>query len=58
MKARNCIEADILKKLGGTDLQCSGTQIEILKDIVIIMGGTATKPNSRNQLLRDILALA
>jgi len=58
MSIRNYIEADILKKLGGTDLQCSGTQIEILNDIVIIMGGTPTNPNNRNKLLRDILALA
>jgi hypothetical protein len=58
MPIRNCIEADILKKLGGSDLQCSGTQIEILNDIVIIMGGTPTRPHNRNALLRDILALS
>jgi len=30
MSNRNCIEADVLKVLGGTYLQCQGTQIEIL----------------------------
>ncbi len=55
---RNCIEADILKKLGGTDLQCQGTQLEILNDIVVIKGGTATNSESRNALLEDILTLS
>ncbi len=58
MTIRNCIESDILKKLGGTDLQCQGTQIEILNDIVVIMGGVPTNPDSRNSLLNDILNLS
>ena len=56
MNIRNCIEADVLKVLGGTDLQCQGTQIEILTDIVTIMGGTATQKDSRNDLFEVILA--
>ena len=54
---RNCIEADILKKLGGTDLQCQGTQIEILRDIVSIKGGIPVS-RSRNVLLQQILTLS
>ena len=56
MRLRNCIESDILKALGGTDLQCQGTQIEILGDIVTKLGGTVTDPRSRNGLLGDVLA--
>ena len=55
MTIRNCIESDILKRLGGTDLQCQGTQIEILNDIVDILGGTVTSKTSRNKLFEDIL---
>jgi len=55
MAIRNCIESDILKKLGGTDLQCRGTQIEILNDIVDILGGTVTNQHNRNSLFNDIL---
>ena len=55
MAIRNCIESDILKKLGGTELQCQSTQIEILNYIVVIMGGTVTDPHNRNTLLKDIL---
>ena len=53
---RNCIESDILKALGGTEEQCQGSQLEILNDIVAIMGGVVTNKGSRNQLLKDILA--
>jgi hypothetical protein len=52
---RNCIESDILKALGGTDLQCSGTQLEILNSILVVMGGSPTNQYNRNQLLIDIL---
>ena len=55
MTIRNCIESEILKRLGGTDLQCQGTQIEILNDIVDILGGTVTNKTSRNKLFEDIL---
>lgn len=55
MTIRNCIESDILENLGGTDLQCQGTQIEILNDIVDILGGTVTNKTSRNKLFEDIL---
>jgi hypothetical protein len=55
---RNCIEADILNSLGGTNEQCQGTQIEILNNIVEILGGTVTNNISRNQLLEDILTVS
>jgi hypothetical protein len=58
MSIRNCLESDILKMLGGTDLQCEGTQTEILNDIALVMGGTVTNPDSRNELLEDILSVA
>lgn len=55
MTIRNCLESEILAALGGTDKQCEGTQVEILNDIVDILGGTVTNQNSRNALLNDIL---
>jgi len=58
MNIRNCTESDILKALGGTELQCKGTQAEILNNIITELGGTATGKANRNDLLRDILALS
>ena len=55
MNIRNSIESKVLKKLGGTDEQCLGTQIEILNDIVEILGGTVTNKTNRNKLFEDIL---
>jgi hypothetical protein len=55
MNIRNCTEADILRVLGGTIIECTGTQNEILASIVLILGGTITNDKSRNSLLEDIL---
>ena len=51
---RNCIEAEILRELGGGIIECQGTQRSILKSIVIALGGTVTS-EQRNGLLEDVL---